>query len=285
MSLIFRLVSRLSLKTQYRLADIFSLLIALIPNRTQNYTRLNIALCFPRMDAQAKSHLVRSAIRHSSYSLFELAAVWCWPVREVLPGVDQHNVDQAFWQSEKSRIIIAPHIGCWELLNLWLAENSDLMTLYRPLRPTRLDQFILYSRSRNGAQMIPTNTLGLRQMSRGLKQGKTVMILPDQRPRKASIDVSSNFFGHAASTSPLIHKLCSRLDCDVFIAGMFRNNNLDGFDLEINRLEHDRLSGDQQQSLLYLNRQMECLIKKHPEQYQWGYRRFPAELYHQQQIN
>ncbi len=284
MSSILKLFSRLSLRAQYRLAGLFSLLVSMIPNRTSNYTRLNIALCFPQLDSEAKLQLIKSSIQHSSYTLFELAAVWCWPAEKILYNVEQTHVEQAFWQSQKSKIIVAPHIGCWELLNLWLAENSDLMTLFRPLRFTRLDQFVLSARSRNSAQMVQTDILGLRELIRGLKQGKTVMILPDQRPRKSAAAVSSNFFGHSASTSPLVHKLCNRIDCDVFIAAMFRNDKLDGFNLEIQPLEHELLSSDQHQSLNYLNQQMEILIRKHPDQYQWGYRRFPTELY-QQQLN
>ncbi|MCP4186974.1 MAG: lysophospholipid acyltransferase family protein [Gammaproteobacteria bacterium] len=285
MSLIFRLVSRLSLKTQYRLARFFGFFIRLIPNRTSSYTRLNIALCFPQMASEEKQQLVKLSIQHSSYSLFELAAVWCAPAEKILHTVNSQDICTSFRQSHQGSIIIAPHLGCWELMILWLAQRPDFMCLYKPQENATFDQFILEARSRNGAEMLPTNKAGLRQMSRGLKQGKTVMILPDQRPGKSGTEITVDFFGHSASSSPLIHKLCRSTNCDIFIAAMIRSQDLGRFNLCIEALDRNSLSGDQQQSLLYLNKQMECLIKKHPEQYQWGYRRFPAELYRQQQIN
>ncbi|MCP4232820.1 MAG: hypothetical protein GY770_04410, partial [Aestuariibacter sp.] len=221
---------------------------------------------------------------HSCYTFFEIAAVWCGPAQKILSSINSQNVSESFRQSHRGRVLIVPHLGCWELMALWAVQQSGLMCLYKPQSNAAFDQFLFQARSRTGIEMLPTNTAGLRQMSRGLKQGKTVIILPDQRPGKMGAEIMHEFFGHSASSSPLIYKLSRSTDSDFFIAAMFRNDRLNGFDLEINPLQHDLLSADQHQSLQYLNQQMESLIRKHPEQYQWGYRRFPAELY-QQQLN
>ncbi|NNE64141.1 MAG: hypothetical protein HKN34_08660, partial [Gammaproteobacteria bacterium] len=78
---------------------------------------------------------------------------------------------------------------------------------------------------------------------------------------------------------PLIHNLCKRIDCDTFIATALRQRISGEFDLVIEQLDQNILSSDLQSSLDYMNGQIEALIKTQPEQYQWGYARFPWSTY------
>lgn len=153
------------------------------------------------------------------------------------------------------------------------------MALYKPQSDPDQDQFILAARSRNGADMLPIDASGLRRLSRGLKQGKTAMILPDQRPRKDKSRLISTFFGHETPTTQLVQNLCSRIDCDVFLATAFRDRNTASFNISIEPLDHSRLASEPQPSADYMNKAIEDLIKKRPEQYQWGYSRFRRSTY------
>lgn len=231
------------------------------------------------MSDDAQKKLIRETITHSSYSTFELAAIWCWQVDRILRQVDDSKISDAFAKSSRGRIVIVPHLGCWEVVNLWLAEQGNLMSLYKPQREPDIDSFILGARSRNGAQLLATNTAGLRQLSRGLKQGKTAIILPDQRPKKNKTSHLSAFFGLQAPTTPLIHNLCKRIDCDIFIATALRQQKPGRFDLVIEQLDQNILRSDLQSSLDYMNGRIEELIKTRPQQYQWGYARFPWSTY------
>lgn len=236
-------------------------------------------MCFPDLDPTEQKRLHHSTIKHFCYSIFELPAIWCWSADKILARITQIEVCDSFKHSNKARIIIAPHLGSWELLNLWLAQKADFLCLYKPVANTAIDKFLLISRSRNGARLLPINSAGFRQLSVGLREGKTAMILPDQRPRKDKVRFMSKFFGHDAPTTPMIHNLCRRVDCDVFIATVFRDRSQGDFHLRIKTLEHDKLATEQQQSLDYMNKEIEELIKLYPEQYQWGYSRFGLAEY------
>ena len=278
-SLALKALSAFSLTAQYRIADFCSLIVTVIPNRTAKLIQQNIRLCFPDYSQTRQKQLYRSTIKQTCYSALELAAVWCWPAEKILARITIENVCDSFNRSKKGRIVIVPHLGNWELLILWLAQQSDFMCLYKPQPGAAVDQFVLNARSRNGAKMLPIDASGLRQLSRGLKQGKTVMILPDQRPKKDKARIMANFFGHEAPTTPLIHNLCNRIDCDIFLATIFRESSDKTFHLNLLELDHEKISADQQASLDYLNAQIEALIKQHPEQYQWGYSRFKPSIY------
>ena len=220
-----------------------------------------------------------NTIKHTCYLIFELAAVWCWPTQKILARISNIDVCDDFVGSTKCRIVIVPHLGNWELLILWLATQCNFMCLYKPQDNASLDRFIFKARSRNGATMLPIDSSGLRQLSRGLKQGKTAMILPDQRPKKDKVRLMSKFFGREAPTTPLIHNLCSRTDCDVFIAAIVRQPDKCSFKLTLKALEHKQLASQQRHSLDYMNAEIEKLIKQWPEQYQWGYVRFERSSY------
>ena len=275
-SRVLKTLSVLSLASLYRIADFCSLLVSIIPNRTTRLIRQNIRLCYPDHNQQ---QLCRLTIKQTCYSVLELAAVWCWPAEKILARITRENICDSFHQSKRGRIVIAPHLGSWELLNLWLAEQSDSISLYKPQPNAGVDEFVLNARSRNGAQLLPIDASGLRQLSRGLKQGKTAMILPDQRPKKSKSRVMANFFGQEAPTTPLIHNLCRRIDCDIFLASIFRDRADASFALTLLQLDRDKIAADQQSGLDYLNGEIEALIKQAPEQYQWGYSRFKPSTY------
>jgi len=89
----------------------------------------------------------------------------------------------------------------------------------------------------------------------------------------------SNFFGHPAPTTPMIHNLCRRIDCDIFLACIFRDRSNAEFELTLLELDRDKIAADQQSGLDYLNGEIEALIRRAPEQYQWGYSRFKPSTY------
>lgn len=279
--ILLELLSGLSLRNQYRFADLVSFFVNHIPNQLARQARENIQLCFAEESQAWQKRLARESIRHTSYSLFELAAVWCWPASRILAVVDEQQVSEAFSASSKGKIVIAPHLGSWELLNIWLAQRGETLSLYRPLRNPGYAQFVLDSRSRNGAELVPTTTAGLRKLLRGLQQGSTLMLLTDQKPAAKKNSVDAAFFGRQASTTTLVNSLARKVDCDVFIAAACRSEPAAKFDLVIQPLQTERLAGEARASTQYMNDQIELLARQCPAQYQWTYRRFTANEYKQ----
>jgi len=263
----------------YWLARILAFIAIHTSNSISAPTDKNIQLCLGELPASQQQYLARSSIRHTCYSLFELAAVWCWPVDKILARVTSEKVCEEFNRSSKGRLIIAPHIGSWELLGIRIAKNSELFSLYKPHKNPRINTFVRQVRSRNGAKLVPTDPSGLRKLMKGLKRGATVIILPDQKPHRGSAFVDSTYFGQAASTTPLIKHICDRVECDVFIGAMYRDENSITFNLCIDSLDYVRLTAAESDSAQYLNDAIEAMVRSHPGQYQWSYKRFDPTVY------
>ena len=126
---------------------------------------------------------------------------------------------------------------------------------------------------------MPTKKAGLRQLLVGLKRGDSLVILPDQKPASNKVHIPSTFFAHDAPTTTLVQNPCSKLDCDVFIALVYRSTPTGELGLSIEPLERERLAADEVESARYMNDQIEQRVRRHKEQYLWAYRRFSNQVY------
>jgi KDO2-lipid IV(A) lauroyltransferase len=274
----FELLSHLSLPGLYRLGNLLAFVLGNTPNQVSRQARQNIDLCFPELDRGERRKLYRESIRQTCYALVELAAVWFWPIERIESRITRVEVCDSFMQSTRGRIILAPHLGSWETLAVWLGNHVNAMFLYKRRKNKTLDAFVKQARSRSGGEPLPTKKHGLRRALIGLRRGGSLMILPDQKPPSSKARIESTFFGLRAPTTTLVQNLCSKLDCDVFIAVAYRSAGGE-FSLCIEPLERARLAGDKVESALYMNQQIEQRIGHARGQYQWEYRRFSNQVY------
>ncbi len=273
------LLSHFSLRTQYRLAEAIALVLRVTPNQISRQMRLNISLCFADLEAREQRQLFRESMRHTCYAMTELAAVWCWPVERVLECITSTEICAEFETSERARIVIAPHLGSWETLAVWLGKHYQPIMMYKRRKNKVLDQFVKQARARSGGTLVPTKKHGLRQLLLGMKQGGSLMILPDQKPGGNKARIDSSFFGVSAPTTTLVQNLCTKVDCDVFIAAVCRSTPTGEFNLSIRPLDAALLAGEEASSAQYMNDQIEALVRENLAQYQWGYRRFSNRSY------
>ncbi len=280
LDIFYRVLSNCSTRCLFRIANFFAYIAYYTRNQLSTLARQNIKLCFPELTESQQQKIVFGSLHHTSCAFFEIAALWNHPLEDVLISVKTEDVDKIFYSSEKSKIIIAPHHGSWEMLNLWLADKETSYSLYKPAKSVGVDEYVLNKRSRNTAILVPANTSGLRRLLHGLKKTKSIcMILPDQRPAKNTAQVNAPFYNINAPTSLLIKRLARKLECDIFIASVTRNLNSADYHLTIKVLQADEFNKDDFESATYLNNSIQNLIKSDISQYQWTYRRFDKSVY------
>lgn len=267
------------MRFQYRVADWIAFILRNTSNQVSRQVRANIALCFADLDKDKQQNLYQESIRQTCYAMTELAAVWCWPVEKILARVTSIEVCEEFDRSTRGRIILAPHLGSWETLAIWLGNNCNAMFMYKRRKNKAVDSFVKAARARSGGIPVPTKKHGLRKLLIGLKEGGSLMVLPDQQPARSKVKIEAKFFGVSAPTTTLVQNLSSKVDCDVFLARMKRSSPPGEFSLSIQPLEHERLAADEASSAQYMNDQIEQLARLSLEQYQWGYRRFSNNAY------
>lgn len=241
--------------------------------RSRRVCRANIDLCFPELDPAQKDTLCRESLRHTGMAFTELAASYYWPAAKLKACVrfDDQAILNAAIAEGKGVILASPHFGNWEMTGQYLGQSHAMHVLFRPAKDPFTDTYIMERRSRLGASLLPTDTSGVRGLSKALKRGEIIGILPDQEPDLQG-GVFAPFFGQQALTMTLLSKLARRRQVPVLLTYMRRTNA--GFQFHLDRLPEDIYTDDMTTSASALNYAIEALVRRYPEQYIWNYKRF-----------
>lgn len=270
-----RLVGLLPLSTARRLGALMGALAYRLNGRGAKVTRENLALCLPQIDAKERERMTRASLKETGKVATEVCVIWRnnhVPVKHYIRRIQGEELARQPLTDGKGLLILAPHLGNWEVLGLHLASLGKVTNLYQPPKLAGLDAVIRQGREKSGANLVPTNAKGVAALLKNLKSGGICGILPDQNPNDASSGDFAPFFGHSAFTMTLVHKLIQRTGCVAVFA--FAKRIEDGFELIYRAPPEEIYSDDQQTSLTALNLGVERLVMEAPEQYQWEYKRF-----------
>ncbi len=241
--------------------------------RACQVTRANIALCFSDLDSSAQNRMVHQSLINTGRTLLETPAVWLGKPGRIdtwIAEVSGENLLDARLASNQGLIVILPHLGNWELFNVYFARKGKMTALYQPPRKAYLAGLMAKIRNQFGNEMVATNVKGIARLYRTLRDGGVVTILPDQVPARG---VFAPFFGHLALTDRLVHRLIAKTGANTLIATVVRR--ADGrFQVNFSAPENALSGEDEGASIAALNRCIEKVVRNTPEQYQWEYKRF-----------
>lgn len=262
-----------------------------IPNGLREVTLIHMRLCLPEYSKAERFRIARRSLVESMKSVAESPAIWFGPWKRVSCwlGTDaERRAFKAAASSSKSTIWLTPHLGAWELAGQFVASFGPLTLLYKPQKGA-LDSLMQSGRARNpNARPVPTSAAGVKALLKALDRGEMVGMLPDHDPPYGSGSFEP-FFGVSAHTMDLVGKLAARSGATVWFILAERLPRGRGFRFHIVRAP----DGIQRpnESAHALNRGLEDCIRRFPDQYWWGYRRFrrrPAgapDLYRQKSEN
>ena len=236
-------------------------------------SRQNIQLCYPQLSQKKQTQLLRASLSQTGQTLFETPSVWLSKHSTLLPWIDEIKGEMLLRRAvnaSKGVIIVLPHFGNWELLNINNAKYGSRTALYRPPRQQYLKELMPCIRSGFGNEFVPTTKMGIFRLVRCLDAGGTVTILPDQVPRKG---IFSDFFGNQALTDLLIPKLLRRTGAAAVAVTIKRKPN-GHFTVICQEPDSNIYSMSDKISARGLNKTVESCVAQAPEQYQWEYKRF-----------
>lgn len=235
----------------------------------------NLQRCYPDLSENERSVLMRESFIHYLCSILETGHNWYWTLERLLDQCDEivgEELINECLSSGRGVVALAPHFGAWEYLGMYLQRIPEIAILYKPPSNPKLERALLDKRRRGGANLIPANAPGLRQLYAHIRAGKGVGILPDQQP-SAGQGKFAPFFGVQALTGVLVPRLVQRTGCIVVLAACER---LPGgrFRVHLMRADDEVHSADMVTALAAVNRGVERCIAIDPAQYLWSYKRF-----------
>ncbi len=271
-------LSFLSLKNCHRVGSLLGWLMIVIPNRSRHVTKINIQLCFPSMREEQQQILIKNSLIEMGKTIAEIAPMWQWDKEKLLGTIrsvkGEELLEQAL-KNNKGAILAAPHLGCWELLGHYLADKYPTTCMYQKPKIPQLDSIIRHGRERFGVKLVPADNHGIRSMLKSVKNNELICILPDQEP-SAGNGVYVPFFDVNAYSMILISRLAKKTGAHVLSIYAERLENGQGYDVVFKAL--DKINTDSiEDSVIYLNNEIEKCVCEIPEQYQWSYKRFRTQ--------
>lgn len=251
-----------------------------LSSRMARTTRINLALAFPAMTESERTLLGKRSISHTFQTITESGPAWLWPPAKVLDrvlAVEGLGLLQEAVAAGKGVVVIAPHLGNWEVFGLYLNNCGcgASSQLYQAPRDERLGRLIYQARSRGGANMVATDNKGVISLLKTLKSGKIVGILPDQVPPESGGDFAP-FFGRPALTMTLVSRLIQKTGARAVVGFAMRETvaGRQGWKVVFQAADPDIYAEHISTSLAGLNRSIEQAVVLCPEQYQWEYKRY-----------
>ncbi len=235
----------------------------------------------------------RRAVSHAGRMVGELPYLWLRP-REAALGprlVFSQGIEviQQALDAGRGLVLMTPHLGAFEVTAQAYAERfgaaHPLTAMYRPARQAWLRDMQRTARDRPGLLTAPASLAGIRQMLRALRSGHTVGLLPDQVPPEG-MGVWAPYFGRDAYTMTLAARLVQQTGAAAILMTCQRLPHGAGFEVRAERLQEPLPppptdARDEAQDRAHqvvcaaaINRAMETLVRRFPEQYLWGYNRY-----------
>ena len=245
-------------------------------SRSAQVTEQNLRLCLPEATETEIRSLTLESMCHTGMTALETPAVWLRSIesnRQWIDGVENEQLLDDAMVSGRGTLILLPHLGNWEMFNVYFATKGSMTALYHPPRQDWLKPLMAKVR---GSNLVPTNRQGLAKLYKELNSGRVVTVLPDQVPATGEF---APFFGEPALTDRLVPRMLRKTSALAIMCIVYRKEGR--FRIRFEEVDASLYDNDMSVALGGLNRSIEKTVKPYLAQYQWEYKRFrerPAGL-------
>jgi KDO2-lipid IV(A) lauroyltransferase len=243
--------------------------------------RRNLKLAFPEKDEAWREAMLKAQWDGLGRTFAE------FPLMDrILPStgrVEVVNQERLFQiAAEKTPVVfVSGHLSNWEVMPAAIVDSGVVCEMtYRAANNPYVDERIKASRFRYGVRLFaPKGGDGARELLEGMKQGKSVALMNDQ---KFNSGVEGLFFGHPVRTAPGPSRLAIRFGTVLQPMSVQRIKGA-----RFRAVVHDPIvlprtgdrTADIEAGVKLVNAFMEDRIRERPEEWFWVHRRWPNEVY------
>jgi Kdo2-lipid IVA lauroyltransferase/acyltransferase len=172
----------------------------------------------------------------------------------------------------KPVIFVSGHFANFELMSIEIIKkNIQLATIYRPLNNFYLNPLMEYLRKRYVCKnQIKKGTSGVRKTIEYIKDKHSIALMIDQRTSEGE---KISFFGKPAWTTTLPAKLSIKYDLKIIPVFIERMNDNE-FEIEFQKEINPNNFNTKFELSKELNRILEKMINKNPNQWIWTHNRW-----------
>ncbi len=174
--------------------------------------------------------------------------------------------------NNKPVVFISGHFNNFELMAMQIEKSGvNLAAIYRPLNNMFLNRTMEKIRINYICKkQIKKGRLGTRQVIENLKKGNSIALMVDQRVTEGS---KIKFFGTPASTTTIPAQIIKKYKCELVPIYIERKKNY-FFKMYVSKPIKISSSKSQTEISFFINKILEKMILKNPDQWIWTHNRW-----------
>ena len=175
-------------------------------------------------------------------------------------------------KNNKPVVFISGHFNNFELMAMQIEKSEiNLAAIYRPLNNIFLNKDMEHIRKNYICKyQIKKGRTGTRQILENLKKGNSIALMIDQRVTEG---IKINFFGDLASTTTIPAQIIKKYKCDLVPIYIERTKK-HYFKMYVSQPIIINSEKSNQEISLHLNKILEKMILKNPDQWIWTHDRW-----------
>ena len=245
--------------------------------KVQKLAYNNLSLAFPHINNLNKQQILTKMWFNLGKIIAEFVHIGTMCGKKLTKFVEINSQTKQLIEQLKQQktggIIFSAHFGNWEIgPKILLNQGLNVHTVYRPLNNPYVEIITAWLR---GVSLIKKGTQGNRQIISAIKKGEWVIVLADQ---KITDGIAVDFFNHPAITSASLAKITIKYQIPLILGYILRKDEKFLFSLNLeNSLNTNNLTNTPQnikKLTLQINKSLENIIKKNPEQWFWVHNRW-----------
>jgi KDO2-lipid IV(A) lauroyltransferase len=274
-----RLLCALPLPLLRAMGAVFGRVLHLLARSRVQVVRVNLQLCFPKQSAQERSAWEKQIFVRFAQAWLDRS--WLWHASEAVVRTRLKINDDGLgaFESKEPLIWFAPHFfgldAGWTAMNFAAMDSRRTMsTIYSAQSDPVVDAWILAGRKRFGQPSILARTEGPRPVAQALKRNEPLYLLPDMDLTGAAEAHFVPFFAATAATIGSLHRFAKLGRAKVRMLHVRMTPG--GYDIDLGPVWQDFPTADVVADTERMNRELEALILKTPDQYWWVHKRFKS---------
>ena len=248
---------------------------------SQKVVDRNLRLAFPDLDPEAKAKIVAEQWDQLGRTFIEFFINdRLTPASGRVEVVNAERLDEIA-KSGKPVVFVSGHFSNWEIMPLVIVQSGVPCEMtYRAANNPYVDKLIRDARARYGVKLFaPKGSDGSRELLAGMKEGRSVALMNDQ---KFNGGAALPFMGHLAHTAVAPTRLALRFDTVLQPMSVQRTKGA-----HFRVVVHEPISldntghrdADLKAGVEKVNAFMEARLREAPSQWFWVHRRWSNEAY------
>jgi len=185
------------------------------------------------------------------------------------------EVERFLRQPGQGLIVASAHLGNWEVAAQAAAMLKPICAIYRPFTNPYLDRAVRAQREAEGLRLVSRLAETPMRFVRALAHGEIVALMVDQHAVRGRVAVQ--FFGRPAWATKSVAMLHLTTRAPLLVACAVRLRPL-RYALHVVGPVTCERTGDREKDAITLTQaltsQIEAVVRRYPEQYMWGHRRW-----------